>query len=241
MSVTDRRLTSFAIAVLATTGLWFGVRGVEEISGESMIASAHAAEKAVAIPAPALDAAEAGPRAVAIFAGGCFWGVEGVFSHTKGVLSVASGYAGGTKATASYDLVSNGATRHAEAVKVIYDPSQISYGQLLQIFFSVIADPTTLNYQGPDTGAQYRSALFPITAAQAKSARAYLAQLDKGKYWPRKIVTSVESGTFYPAEKYHQDFMIKNPRHGYIVRWDAPKVANLKSMYPGYYRAKPVS
>ena len=157
------------------------------------------------------------------------------------MISAASGYHGGSKRSASYNMVSAGMTNHAEAVRVVYDPSVVSYGQLMQIFFSVVADPTTLNAQGPDRGKHYRSALVPMNNAQAKAARAYLAQLGKGKYWKRPIVTKVEAyKAFYPAETYHQDFMQKNPRQGYIVRWDKPKVANLKRHFPKQYRAKPV-
>ncbi|WP_286133025.1 peptide-methionine (S)-S-oxide reductase MsrA [Acidovorax delafieldii] len=203
--------------------------------------AALAAEEAKIIPAPKLKAAESGKQAVAIFAGGCFWGVEGVFSHIKGVKSAVSGYHGDGKANATYDEVSSGSTRHAEAVRVVYDPSQVSYGQLLQVFFSVVADPTTLNRQGPDSGTQYRTAVVPVGKSQAQVARAYIAELDKSGAWKRKIVTAVEPyKAFYPAETYHQDFMFKNPAHPYIVRWDAVKVSNLKRTFPALYIAKPV-
>ena len=174
----------------------------------------------------------------AIFAGGCFWGVEGVFSHVKGVKSAVSGYHGGTERQASYDLVSSGITDHAEAVKITYDPKVIRYDQLLRIFFSVVADPTQLNRQGPDTGAQYRSAIVPMSAEQNAVAKAYIAQLKGAGLWSKPIVTKIERAqAFYPAETYHQDFMVRNPRNGYIVRWDAPKVKALKAMYPGVYSA----
>lgn len=203
--------------------------------------AAFAAEEAKIIPAPRLKAAEAGKQRVAIFAGGCFWGVEGVFSHIKGVKSAVSGYHGDGKANASYDEVSSGATRHAEAVRVVYDPAQVSYGQLLQVFFSVVADPTLLNRQGPDVGRQYRTALVPTDRAQAQVARAYIAELDKAGAWKKRIVTAVEPyKAFFPAETYHQDFMFKNPDHPYIQRWDAVKVANLKRTFPALYAAKPV-
>ena len=203
--------------------------------------AALAAEEAKIIPAPKLKAAESGKQAVAIFAGGCFWGVEGVFSHIKGVKSAVSGYHGDGKSNATYDEVSSGSTRHAEAVRVVYDPSQVSYGQLLQVFFSVVADPMTLNRQGPDSGTQYRTALVPVGKSQAQVARAYIAELDKSGAWKRKIVTAVEPyKAFYPAETYHQDFMFKNPAHPYIVRWDAVKVSNLKRTFPALYIAKPV-
>jgi len=237
-------------SLAAFAALWIGINTSspdnQSLNEQHVInlfaGEAHAAEKAVIIPAPRLDAAEKGPRATAIFAGGCFWGVEGVFDHTKGVISAVSGYHGGGKRSASYKLVSAGMTDHAEAVRVVYDPNVVSYGQLMQIYFSVVADPTMLNAQGPDRGKQYRSALVPMNNTQAKAARAYLAQLDTGKYWKRPIVTKIESyEAFYPAETYHQDFMQKRPRNGYIVRWDKPKVANLKQHFPGQYRAKPVS
>lgn len=203
------------------------------------IAPALAAEKAVAAPAPRIDAPSTNRTETAVFAGGCFWGVEGVFSHVRGVRSVESGYAGGPKSRRmTYDLVSEGNTGFAESVRVTYDPRQLSYGTLLRIFFSVIADPTTLNYQGPDHGTQYRSALFPLNAAQDKAARAYLAQLGAAKLWRGAIVTKVEPlGSFQPAEGYHQDFMANNPRHLYIQRWDAPKLAAFKAAYPALYSA----
>ncbi|MEJ6594539.1 peptide-methionine (S)-S-oxide reductase MsrA [Parasphingorhabdus sp.] len=214
----------------------------DQVSGSSFVDEAHAAEKATIIPMPSVRATETGKRAVAIFAGGCFWGVEGVFEHSKGVISVSSGYHGGTKRSASYQLVSAGLTDHAEAVRVVYNPQQISYGKLMQIFFSVIVDPTMLNAQGPDRGKQYRSALVPMNADQGKAARAYIAQIEQGRYWTRPIVTRIEAyKAFYPAETYHQNFMQKNPRQGYIVRWDKPKLVNLKQHFPAQYRAKPVS
>jgi peptide-methionine (S)-S-oxide reductase len=197
---------------------------------------ALAAESAVAAPVPTVKSSETGLK-TAIFAGGCFWGIEGVFSHTKGVTSAVSGYHGGSKADADYGTVSGGGTGHAEAVKVTYDPKLIRYDQLLQIFFSVGADPTMLNAQGPDRGTQYRSALVPVNAEQAKVAKAYLAQMAKSGVWDRPIVTRVEAyKAFYPAEAYHQDFMEKNPNQGYIVRWDKPKVAALRVLYPKVYR-----
>ena len=233
-------IASLGVATLIWTGI-SASSSAEENTASLFVSEAHAAEKATIIPSPRINTAEKGTRAVAIFAGGCFWGVEAVFEHTKGVISAASGYHGGSKRSASYNMVSAGMTNHAEAVRVVYDPSVVSYGQLMQIFFSVIADPTTLNAQGPDRGKHYRSALVPMNNAQAKAARAYLAQLGKGKYWKRPIVTKVEAyKAFYPAETYHQDFMQKNPRQGYIVRWDKPKVANLKRHFPKQYRAKPV-
>ncbi len=199
---------------------------------------ASAAEAAVEAPAAKRVAHEKGLR-TAIFAGGCFWGVEAVFSHVKGVKSAVAGYHGGTERQASYTLVSSGVTDHAEAVKVTYDPSVIRYDQLLRIYFSVVADPTLRNRQGPDRGVQYRSALVPMSAEQSAVARAYVAQLEGAGLWNKPIVTAIERAqAFYPAEDHHQDFMAKNPRHGYIQRWDAPKVAALKALYPGVYSAR---
>ena len=200
---------------------------------------ALAAEKVVEAPAAARTAKEGKGLKTAIFAGGCFWGVEAVFSHTKGVTSAVSGYHGGTKRQADYKLVSSGLTDHVEAVKVTYDPSVIRYDQLLRIFFSVVIDPTLKDRQGPDRGPHYNAELIPVSAEQRAVASAYLAQLKKSGKWDRPIVTSIEPArTFYAAEDYHQDFAAKNPRHGYIVRWDAPKVAALKRLYPGVYRAE---
>ncbi|WP_417623024.1 peptide-methionine (S)-S-oxide reductase MsrA [Parasphingorhabdus sp.] len=238
------RTLLFGAAFACFGAIWAGLHTSlpDERGGTApFVGTAHAAEKATIIPMPRVRAGETGKRAVAIFAGGCFWGVEGVFEHSKGVISVTSGYHGGSKSSASYKLVSAGLTDHAEAVRVVYDPRTISYGQLMQIFFSVIADPTMLNAQGPDRGKQYRSALVPMNAGQARAARAYLAQLEKGRYWKRPIVTKIEAyQAFYPAETYHQDFIQKNPRQGYIVRWDKPKIANLKRHFPSRYRSKPV-
>ena len=245
MSPVLSRTIAFGVAFAAFGAVWAGIQSTvpaDRSSNVSFVGEAHAAEKATIIPAARVDAAEPGKRAVAIFAGGCFWGVEAVFEHTKGVISASSGYHGGTKRSASYKLVSAGLTDHAEAVRVVYDPKQVSYGKLMQIFFSVVADPTMLNAQGPDRGKHYRSALVPMNARQAKAARAYIAQLEKGRYWKSPIVTRVEAyKAFYPAETYHQDFMQKNPRQGYIVRWDKPKIANLKRYFPTQYRAAPVS
>jgi peptide-methionine (S)-S-oxide reductase len=199
---------------------------------------ATAAEEPVDAPAAARIAKEKPGLKTAVFAGGCFWGVEGVFSHVKGVTGAVSGFHGGTKESARYDVVVTGMTDHAESVKITYDPSVVRYDELLRIFFSVVADPTLKNRQGPDVGAHYRSAIVPTNAEQAAVAKAYLAQLGKSGLWSKPIVTRIESyKAFYPAEGYHQDFMLKNPKHGYIVRWDAPKVAALKQMFPQHYRA----
>ncbi len=201
----------------------------------------HAAEPVKNAPAALLDDKEAGSRAPAYFAGGCFWGVEGVFARVKGVISAQSGYAGGPAAmTVNYEKVGSGQTGYAEAVKVVYDPRQVSYGTLLRVFFSVITNPTTLNYQGPDHGTQYRSALFPQNAAQTRVAKAYLTQLGRAKLWEDPIVTKIEPlGRFQLAEDYHQDFLERNPNQGYIRQWDMPKLAAFKSMYPALYSTKP--
>ncbi|WP_422357279.1 peptide-methionine (S)-S-oxide reductase MsrA [Qipengyuania flava] len=200
---------------------------------------AHAAEDPVAAPAAKRMAKEQGGLKTAVFAGGCFWGVEAVFSHVKGVTAAVSGYYGGTERQASYKLVSSGVTDHAEAVRITYDPAVIRYDQLLRIFFSVVADPTQLNRQGPDVGAHYRSAIVPMSAEQNAVAKAYLAQLKAAGIWDRPIVTRIERAqAFYPAEGEHQNFMLKNPRNAYILRWDAPKVKALKAMYPGVYSAR---
>jgi len=199
------------------------------------------AASAVAIPAPSSDAAEAGEVATAVFAGGCFWGVEGVFEHVAGVKKVESGYAGGSAGEASYDAVSAGRTRHAEAVRITYDPRQVSYGRLLHIFFSVAHDPTELNRQGPDVGPQYRSAIFPQNDEQRRVTAAYIGQLGSAKKFRRPIVTTLETGEFRPAEDYHQDFMRKNPRHGYIVVHDAPKLHALKANFPRLYSERPAA
>jgi peptide-methionine (S)-S-oxide reductase len=206
-------------------------------------AASGASEKAVQLPAPTFDAPEhaSSARETAVFAGGCFWGVQAVFQHTQGVLNAVSGYAGGSKETASYALIGSGRTGHAEAVQITYDPKQISYGRLLQVLFSVAHDPTQLNRQGPDTGTQYRSAIFYQDARQKEVAERYIAQLDAAKAFPDKIVTQLTPlAAFYPAEAYHQDYATLHPDSPYIVRFDRPKIANLKAVMPEVYRAKPV-
>jgi peptide-methionine (S)-S-oxide reductase len=205
-------------------------------------ATSAAAEDAVVIPAPAIDA-QPGPRMseVAVLAGGCFWGVQGVFQHVEGVTRAVSGYAGGDAANANYDMVSRGSTSHAESVEITFDPSKISYGNILQIYFSVAHDPTQFNYQGPDIGPQYRSAVFPTSDEQARVAKAYIAQLDQAKVFGDTIVTTIESGHgFYPAEDYHQDYLTLNPTQPYIVINDLPKIENLKRIFPGLYREEAV-
>jgi peptide-methionine (S)-S-oxide reductase len=200
------------------------------------------AQEGIALPAPAIDLpASQGASEVMVIAGGCFWGVQGVFQHVNGVSKAVSGYAGGAKSTAIYELTNDGTTGHAESVQVTYDPRQVTYGQLLQVFFSVAHDPTQLNRQGPDTGTQYRSTVFAANAAQADVAKAYIAQLNQARAFRKPIVTTIETGReFYPAEKYHQDFLVRNPTYPYIVYHDLPKLANLKRLLPTRYRAEPV-
>ncbi|TPN69034.1 peptide-methionine (S)-S-oxide reductase MsrA [Mesorhizobium sp. B1-1-1] len=202
---------------------------------------AVSAEDAVAIPPPALDEKAAGGSETAVFAGGCFWGVQGVFQHVKGVTKAVSGYTGGAKDDAVYETVGTGRTGHAESVEITYDPSKVTYGQLLQVYFSVAHNPTQLNYQGPDSGTQYRSTIFAENDTQKKIAQNYIAQLDQAKLFGKPIVTTIETGkTFYPAEEYHQDFLTLNPTYPYIVYNDLPKVANLKTLFPKLYSDKPV-
>jgi peptide-methionine (S)-S-oxide reductase len=204
--------------------------------------AAHAAERAFVIPAPSLDETASTDKQTVVLAGGCFWGVQAVFQHTKGVTSAVSGYAGGDKSTAHYDTVGSGKTGHAESVAVTFDPHQISLGKILQIYFSVAHNPTELNRQGPDAGMQYRSAIFYADEEQKKVAAAYVAQLDKAKVFPGPIVTQLEPlRGFYPAEDYHQDFAVLHPSYPYIVFNDLPKVDNLKRMFASDYREMPVT
>jgi peptide-methionine (S)-S-oxide reductase len=205
-----------------------------------LAAPARAVEEAHLVPPPVVDAPTNGGKQVAVVAGGCFWGVQGVFQHVKGVSSAVSGYDGGEAATAHYELTSRGDTGHAESVRITFDPAEISYGHILQIFFSVAHDPTELNRQGPDEGTQYRSAIFPVDEEQAKVATAYIAQLDAAHAYGAPIVTKIESGrTFYPAEEYHQDYLFQNPTQPYIVFNDLPKIENLKRLFPAAYRDRP--
>ncbi len=194
--------------------------------------SGAAAERAVAIPAPKLDVIHASGPQTAVFAGGCFWGMEAVFEQVKGVSVVTTGYAGGTAATATYDQVSTERTGHAEAVRITYDPAKVSYGTLLRIYFSVAHDPTQLNAQYPDSGPSYRSAIFPQNADQRVVAAAYIRQLSAAHAYSAPIVTRLESGGFFPAEAYHQDFYRKNPSYPYIVRFDRPKMAAFRAAFP---------
>jgi peptide-methionine (S)-S-oxide reductase len=200
------------------------------------------AEASVVIPAPQVDNPKAaGPLQKAVIAGGCFWGVQGVYQHVRGVRKVLSGYAGGDKATAEYETVSGGRTGHAESVEITFDPQEVSYGEVLQIFFSVVHDPTQLNRQGPDAGTQYRSNIFYADASQQKIAEAYIAQLNQARVFHGTIVTRVDAQRgFYPAEGYHQDYLINNPDDPYIVYNDLPKIKNFKRVFPGFYREQPV-
>jgi peptide-methionine (S)-S-oxide reductase len=212
------------------------------LSAAGFVATRSTAEEARAVPPPAVDEQAGGKTSeVAVIAGGCFWGVQGVFQHVEGVKNAVSGYAGGDKATAHYDMTSTGTTGHAESVQITYDPRKITYGRILQVYFSVAHDPTELNRQGPDEGTQYRSAIFPSNDEQARVAKAYIAQLDSAHVFPEPIVTTIEPGkTFYRAEAYHQDFLERNPHYAYIVFNDLPKIANLKRLFPALYRPDPV-
>jgi peptide-methionine (S)-S-oxide reductase len=214
------------------------------LAGALSLTAASAAEPAVKIPAPTEAVASSGSGLeTAVFAGGCFWGVQAVFQHVKGVTNAVSGYAGGSRKDAEYEIVSSGRTGHAESVKVTFDPSVVSYGRILQVYFSVAHNPTELNYQGPDHGKQYRSEIFPQSPAQQRVAKAYIAQLDAAHVFPEKIVTRTDTmkAAFYPAEGYHQDFAVRNPTYPYIVYNDAPKVDNLKRLFPDLWRGKPVT
>jgi peptide-methionine (S)-S-oxide reductase len=227
------RLGAVALTVAAIGAVGLGFRITPSI-----------AEDAKVIPAPIIDAASgSSPVATetAIFAGGCFWGVQGVFQHVEGVTKAVSGYAGGAAETAQYEMVGSGETGHAESVQVTYDPHKVTYGELLQIYFSVAHDPTELNYQGPDMGTQYRSAIFPKSVEQSKIAQAYIDQLKAAKVFSNDIVTTIEQGkTFYPAEDYHQDYLTLHPNQPYIVINDQPKIRDLERLYPERWRAEPV-
>lgn len=219
------RITPIALALAAGAALF------------PLMSAGNAAEQAIKAPAAAVSGPVVGHREVAVFAGGCFWGVEGVFRHVKGVINATSGYVGGAASTANYETVSSGITGHAEAVQVVFDPAQINYADLLRIYFSVVADPTQVNRQGPDTGTQYRTALFPASAAQESVARAYIAQLTATHVYARPIATRIEGNrAFYPAEAYHQDFMARNPNYPYIVFNDRPKVEALRRLFPANWR-----
>ena len=211
-------------------------------AGAMVRLASSGAEEARAIPAPAADLpSSTASSEVAVLAGGCFWGVQGVFQHVRGVTKAVSGYSGGQRDTAQYETVSGGETGHAESVQVTFDPTKVTYGQLLQVYFSVIQDPTELNRQGPDSGTQYRSAVFPLNDMQRHVAQSYIAQLEKAHAFPAPIVTKTEPFKgFYPAESYHQNYLTLHPNSAYIAINDMPKVANLKRLFPNLYRDKPV-
>jgi len=233
---TARRTVRFARPALVAVTLLLML----PVIGPRLVALA--ASEGRAIPAPASDE-KGGPATaeVAILAGGCFWGVQGVFQHVEGVTNAVSGYAGGEQKTAQYRIVSSGTTGHAEAVQVTFDPRKISYGRILQIYFSVAHNPTELNRQGPDVGTQYRSAIFPTSPEQERVAKAYIVQLNSARVFDAPIVTKIETGqTFYPAEDYHQDFLVRNPNYPYIVFNDLPKIEDLKRLFPGLYHTEPV-
>jgi peptide-methionine (S)-S-oxide reductase len=223
-----KRLSLYAAAI--------GLLAVSAIK----VAPSFAAEEAVIIPPPAVDVQNASGLQTAVLAGGCFWGVQGVFQHTAGVVNAVSGYSGGAKTSADYNMVSTGTTGHAEAVEVKYDPKKISYGKILQIFFSVVHDPTQLNRQGPDTGTQYRSAIFTTSDEQKKVAEAYIAQLNAAKVYKKPIVTKIGAlEAFFAAEAYHQDYLTLHPNQPYIAYNDLPKVENLKKIFAENYIEKP--
>ena len=230
--------TASRIVRLAMLG---GAAMLAAIAFASWQSAGIAAEEAVVIPAPAVDEKPSSGLEKAVFAGGCFWGVQGVFQHVKGVTNAVSGYSGGAAETAHYEMTSSGTTGHAESVEVTYDPKKVTYGQLLHVYFSVAHNPTELNYQGPDSGTQYRSAIFYASDAQKKIAQSYIDQLDKAKVFGAPIVTTLETfKAFYPAEGYHQDFLTLNPTYPYIVYNDLPKIDNLKRLFPDLYTEKPV-
>ncbi|MCF2515800.1 peptide-methionine (S)-S-oxide reductase MsrA [Sphingomonas sp. G124] len=210
---------------------------VAAVALPAAVSTRNAADSGAKLPPAAVVERPAGTREVAVLAGGCFWGIEGVYEHVKGVIDVRTGYAGGSARTASYDAVSSGTTGKAEAVRIVFDPQQVGYAELLRIYFSVAHDPTEVNRQGPDVGTQYRSAIFPQTPAQARVARAYIAQLGKAGVFKRPIATKIETGAFAEAEPYHQDFMRRNPAYPYIVINDRPKLAALKRQFPAQWKS----
>jgi peptide-methionine (S)-S-oxide reductase len=242
MPVVPKRLPSLSSSLLA-----LGVGGAALLSlllpNDAWQAPVQAAEAATSLPAPAVDAPVASEDSTetAVLAGGCFWGVQGVFQHVKGVKQVVSGYAGGKSATAHYELVGTGTTGHAESVQITFDPHQISYGQLLRIFFSVATDPTQVNRQFPDSGPQYRSEIFYAGPAQRDIAQRYIAQLDQAHVFGRPIATRVDPDQgFFPAEDYHQDYLTRHPDSPYIATYDLPKIENLKRLFPDAYVGQPV-
>ena len=221
---------------------WMAVAALAVIGVAVLRTPLYGAESPVVLPTPLIDNPKAATAPqTAVLAGGCFWGVQGVFEHVRGVQNVLAGFAGGDKSTAQYATVSSGTTGHAESVKITFDPAQISYGQILQIAFSVVFNPTQLNRQGPDVGTQYRSAIFYADETQKHIAEAYISQLDQSHAFPRTIVTRVDPlKGFYPAEDYHQDYLIHNPTAAYIAMFDLPKVENLKRTFPEVYSSRPV-
>lgn len=226
---------------LSRRSLLGGLAALPVLSFPLLVSKSVAQEEPVEIPPPAADLTETGKSAKAVFAGGCFWGVQGVFQRVVGVERAVSGYSGGAADTATYDQTSRGDTGHAETVEITYDPSVVSFGKLLQIYFSVAHNPTQLNFQGPDRGTQYRSTIFAVSPAQADIAKAYIAQLDATGKFDGPIVTTIETfKAFYPAEQYHQDFLTLNPTWPYIVRNDLPKIDALARLFPTDYRADPV-
>jgi len=230
------------MTILKPNSIVFAAFGALVFAAIASVSSRAAAEPFV-IPPPKTDvaaSANSGSKSI-VLAGGCFWGVQGVYQHTKGVLEAVSGYAGGSADSASYNTVSTGSTGHAESVKITYDPKQISLGKILQIYFSVVHDPTQLNRQGPDSGTQYRSAIFTSQPDEQRMAKDYIAELDAAKIYKRPIVTKIEPmNGFYPAENYHQDYLTLHPYQPYIVFNDIPKVNNLKKLFAANYRDKPV-
>ena len=211
------------------------------VAASGFFAGAGAEEQPHMVPAPAVDVPATGATQTAVLSGGCFWGVQGVFEHVKGVRQVLAGYSGGAASTAEYEIVSTGTTGHAESVKITFDPHQISYGRILQVFFSVALDPTMMNAQGPDEGTQYRSEVFYANAEQKKVATAYIAQLDASHAYAAPIATRVDAlNGFYPAETYHQDFLATHPDYPYIAINDMPKVEALKALFPSVYQPQPV-
>jgi peptide-methionine (S)-S-oxide reductase len=236
-----------SVGARVASGLWRSVgagiivAGIVAVVG-GVVRGGSAVEVPRVLPAPVVDE-QPGPSTseTAVFAGGCFWGVQGVFQHVNGVSNAVSGYAGGTPSSAHYEIVSGGRTGHAESVAVTYDPRRISYGRLLQVFFSIAHDPTQLNRQGPDVGSQYRSAVFPMSDEQARIAQAYIAQLTDARVFRAPIVTAIERArTFYAAEAYHQDYLARHPDEPYVVVNDLPKVRNLERTFPELYRAAPL-
>ncbi|HKR92229.1 peptide-methionine (S)-S-oxide reductase MsrA [Novosphingobium sp.] len=214
----------------------FVALGIITLAASGTAISGRMPEVPAHFPSPPPERAAPAGDQVAVLAGGCFWGMEGLFEHVKGVKSVTSGYAGGTQATATYAKVSTEMTGHAEAVRIVYDPAKVSYGTLLKIYFSVSHDPTQVNQQYPDVGPSYRSAIFPQNAGQRQIAAAYIAEIGRAKVFDRPVATKLENGSFYPAESYHQDFMRRNPDNGYTNRYDKPKIAAFRKAYPALYR-----